>query len=134
MTGLVIKLAPKERILINGAVIENGDRRGRLTILTSGANILRLKDAIHPRDATTPVKRVCYSAQLILTGDCDPAQAKPGLLKSIEELSQVFTDSDSRSLLTNATKALLHGEYYKFLKVLRTLLPREERVLNSRMG
>ena len=59
---------------------------------------------------------------------------KPGLLKSIEELSQVFTDSDSRSLLTNATKALLHGEYYKFLKVLRTLLPREERVLNSRMG
>ena len=29
MSGLVIKLAPKERILINGAVIENGDRRAR---------------------------------------------------------------------------------------------------------
>ena len=134
MTGLVIKLAPKERILINGAVIENGERRGRLTVVTSGANILRLKDAIHPKEATTPVKRICYSAQLILTGDCDPELAKPGLLRSIEELSQVFIDPDSRSLLSNATRALLHGEYYKFLKVLRTLLPREERVLNSRLG
>ena len=30
MTGLVLKLGPKERVLINGAVIENGDRRSRL--------------------------------------------------------------------------------------------------------
>ena len=30
MTGLVLKLSPKERVLINGAVIENGDRRSRL--------------------------------------------------------------------------------------------------------
>ncbi|TNY46334.1 flagellar biosynthesis repressor FlbT, partial [Streptococcus pyogenes] len=26
MTGLVLKLAPKERVLVNGAVVENGDR------------------------------------------------------------------------------------------------------------
>ena len=49
MSGLVLKLAPKERILINGAVIENGDRRSRLSIMTPNANILRLRDAIHPR-------------------------------------------------------------------------------------
>lgn len=29
MSGLVLKLAPYERILINGAVIENGVRRSR---------------------------------------------------------------------------------------------------------
>lgn len=57
MTGLVLKLGPKERILINGAVIENGDRRSRITVLTAQANILRLKDAIHPDDANTPVRR-----------------------------------------------------------------------------
>ena len=45
MSGLVLKLAPKERVLINGAVIENGDRRTRVAILTPNANILRLKDA-----------------------------------------------------------------------------------------
>ena len=51
MSGLVLKLAPKERVLINGAVIENGDRRTRVSILTPNANILRLKDALHPDDA-----------------------------------------------------------------------------------
>ena len=69
MSGLVLKLGPKERILINGAVIENGDRRSRLSVMTSGANILRLRDAIHPEDAKTPVRRVCYAVQLVLSGD-----------------------------------------------------------------
>ena len=32
MSGLVLKLAPRERVLINGAVIENGDKRARLAI------------------------------------------------------------------------------------------------------
>ena len=58
MSGLILKLSPKERLLINGAVVENGDRRARLSILTAGANILRLRDAIHPEQVRTPVQRV----------------------------------------------------------------------------
>ena len=76
MSGLVLKLGPKERVLINGAVIENGDRRSRLSIVSPSANILRLKDAIHPDEANTPVRRVCYSAQLVLSGDSDPDDAR----------------------------------------------------------
>lgn len=57
MSGLVLKLAPKERVLVNGAVIENGDRRSRLSIVTPDAHILRLRDAIHPEQANTPVRR-----------------------------------------------------------------------------
>lgn len=74
MSGLVLKLGPRERILINGAVIENGDRRSRLSIVTPKANILRLRDALHPDEASTPVRRICYSAQLILTGDASPEE------------------------------------------------------------
>lgn len=59
MSGLVLKLSPKERVLINGVVVENGDRRSRLAIMTPEANILRLRDAIHPEEAKTPVRRVC---------------------------------------------------------------------------
>ncbi|MFA3919742.1 flagellar biosynthesis repressor FlbT [Ruegeria hyattellae] len=129
MAGLVLKLAPKERVLINGAVIENGDRRGRLSIVTPDANILRLRDAIHPTDATTPVRRACYALQLVLSGDCDPGEAKQALLRRIEELSQVFTDHDSRSALAEATDALIGAHHYRCLKALRALLPREDRVL-----
>jgi len=132
MAGLVLKLAPKERVLINGAVIENGDRRSRLSVVTPDANILRLRDAIHPTEATTPVRRVCYAAQLILTGDSDPDEARLKLLRRIEELSQVFTDTDSRRTLTDATDALIANHYYRCLKSLRTLMPREDRLLAAR--
>lgn len=129
MPGLVLKLAPKERILINGAVIENGDRRSRLSILTPDANILRLRDAIHPEEATTPVRRVCYAAQLVLSGDSDPGEVRLTLLRRIEELSQVFTDPDSRASLAEATEALIGDNHYRCLKALRTLLPREDRLM-----
>lgn len=129
MSGLVLKLAPKERILINGAVIENGDRRTRLSIKTPNANILRLRDAIHPEDAKTPVRRVCYIAQLVLSGDADEGDAKTQLIKGIEQLSHVFLDADSRHLLQQATDAVLAEQFYPALKSLRSLLPREDRLL-----
>lgn len=129
MSGLVLKLAPKERVLINGAVIENGDRRSRLSIMTPNANILRLRDAIHPEDAKTPVKRVCYIAQLVLSGDVEPQEARTQLLRGIEQLSQVFKDSDSRDQLKVASEAVVAEEFYQAMKALRNLLPREERLL-----
>jgi flagellar biosynthesis repressor protein FlbT len=131
MTGLILKLAPHERVLINGAVIENGDKRSRFSIITPGAHILRLRDAIHPEDANTPVRRVCYIAQLVLSGDAEPDDARPQLLRGIEQLSQVFTDHDSRTLLNRATEAVLAEEHYQAMRALRALLPREERLMSA---
>lgn len=129
MTGLVLKLAPKERVLINGAVIENGERRSRLAIMTPNAHILRLRDAIHPEEVNTPVRRVCYIAQLVLSGDADSGEAQMQLLRGIEQLSQVLTDHDSRTQLTLATASVLEDQHYQALKALRSLLPREERLM-----
>ncbi len=129
MTGLVLKLAPKERVLINGAVIENGERRSRLAIMTPNANIHRLRDAIHPEEVNTPVRRVVYIAQLVLSGDVAPEEARLQLLRGIEQLSQVLTDPDSRKQLAQATAAVIENQHYNVLKSLRSLLPREERIL-----
>jgi flagellar biosynthesis repressor protein FlbT len=129
MTGLVLKLGPHERVLINGAVIENGDRRSRLAVMTPNANILRLRDAIHPEEVTTPVRRVCYIAQLVLSGDVEAKEAQVQLLRGIEQLSQVLTDPDSRLQLSLASKAVLEDQHYQAMKCLRSLLPREERLM-----
>lgn len=131
MSGLVLKLSPKERVLINGAVIENGDRRTRISIVTPNASILRLRDAIHPDEVNTPVRRVCYVVQLVLSGDVTPADARQQLLRGIEQLSQVFTDADSRTQLSIATEAVAHEQHYQALKALRGLLGREERLFAS---
>lgn len=134
MSGLVLKLGPHERVLINGAVIENGEKRSRLAIMTPNAHILRLRDAIHPEEVKTPVKRVCYIAQLVLSGDAAPADAKMQLLRGIEQLSQVLTDHDSRSLLAQATSFVLEDQHYQVLKTLRSLLPREERLFAAKLS
>jgi flagellar protein FlbT len=131
MSGLVLKLAPKERVLINGAVIENGDRRTRVSILTPNANILRLRDALHPEEVRTPVRRVCYVAQLVLSGDVEASEARPQILSGIEQLSQALCDSDSRRMLQDATEAVISDRYYQAMKALRLLIPREDRLLST---
>jgi len=132
MSGLVLKLGPKERVLINGAVIENGDRRSRLSIVTPNANILRLRDAIHPEDVNTPVRRVCYIAQLVLSGDAKKEEARMQLLRGIEQLSQILRDADSKRHLDTASQSVIHDQFYQALKALRSLLPREERLMAAR--
>jgi len=129
MSGLVLKLGPKERVLVNGAVIENGDRRSRLSILTPNANILRLRDAIRPDEVNTPVRRVCYIAQLVLSGDAAEDQASFQLLRGIEQLQQVLFDRDSLAQLEDAADAVRQADFYRAMKRLRALLPIEERLL-----
>jgi len=131
MSGLVLKLNPNERVLVNGAVIENGDRRSRLSILTPNANILRLRDAIRPDEVNTPVRRVCYIAQLALSGDAKPEDATFQILRGIEQLSQALRDDDSRIILTSATEFIQAGDFYRVLKSLRSLLPREARLMTA---
>jgi flagellar protein FlbT len=134
MSGLVLKLGPRERVLVNGAVIENGDRRSRLSILTPNANILRLRDAISPEDTNTPVRRVCYVAQLTLSGDADMAEARSQLLRGIDQLAQALRDAGSQELLGQARIAACEGDFYRALKRLRGLLPLEERLLATARG
>lgn len=129
MTGLILKLTPKERILLNGAVLENGNYRNKLSILTPNVHLLRLKDAIPPEEANTPVRRLCFTAQLVLSGDRAFDEQAPQLLRGIEELSQVLTDPDSRAAISLATDALMNGQTYNCLKSLKKLISREARLL-----
>lgn len=129
MSGLILKLGPNERVLINGAVIQNGLKRASISVKTQNASILRLKDAIHPDSATTPVGRLCYLAQLVLTGDIQERDAQGSLLDGIECLVSIFLESDTRSTLEEAREAVVERNFYIALKKFRLLLPEEARLL-----
>ncbi|MCF6271725.1 MAG: flagellar biosynthesis repressor FlbT [Rhodobacteraceae bacterium] len=131
MSGLVLKLRPSERIMINGVVIENGDRRTRLNVLTPNANVLRLRDAIHPSEANTPVRRICYIAQLLLAGEAEPIKARAQLQQGIKQLSSVFDDPEAGLHLREAQANLQAGNDYQALKFLRLLLPVEARLMEA---
>ena len=76
MSGLVLKLAPNERVLINGAVIENGDRRSKIAIRTPNANVLR-RDARFMRatDGAGPAD-IAVHAQMFLAVDAGPENGR----------------------------------------------------------
>lgn len=133
MAGLKLKLGPEEQILINGVVVQNGNRQCQLTIKTPNANILRLRDAIHPSDANTPVSRACYVAQLAVAGEAEPDKASAELTMAISQLSQVFTDHGSQQALDAALGFCRAHNFYQALQCLRRVL-KYEQALMARMA
>ena len=55
--ALKLSLKPGEKFVLNGAVVQNGDRRGVL-ILQNRASVLREKDIMQAEDVTTPAREL----------------------------------------------------------------------------
>lgn len=129
MPGLILKLRAHEQILVNGVVMQNGDRNARLIIKTPGANILRLRDAIHPDEVDTPVKRVCYIAQLAVAGEVKPEQAVVQLGSGIAQLQDALSGFEGSEHLDEAIAQLRRRNFYGVLRALRRVLPIEALLL-----
>lgn len=129
MSGLVLKLKPRERLLVNGVVLENGDRATRLRVRTRDARILRLTDALHPDDASTPVRRVYYIAQLAAAGEADAGSAQSQILDGIEKLAAALPAAAVD--LDAAAAAARAGRYYVVMRRLRRLFDLERSLLGE---
>lgn len=126
MAGLKLKLRPDEQILINGSVIQNGSKQVELTVKTLGTRILRLRDALHPDEITTPVKRVCYVAQLAVAGEVTDEDAHRDFIKGINALQKIFKDEGSQVTMEKAISQADEGDFYKAMQSIRKLIPYEE--------
>lgn len=131
MTGLRLKLRPNERVLINGAVIENGRTQTELRVLTSETKILRLRDALHPEHIDTPTKRVCYIAQLVVAGELSAEEALSKFVRGVVELKQVFLDPGSQATMDQAIRHARANSFYKAMQCMRRILTYEELVLQN---
>jgi flagellar protein FlbT len=131
MAGLRLKLRPNERVLINGAVVENGRTQVELRVLTPDTNILRLRDALHPERIDTPTKRVCYIAQLVVAGEVEPDAALSQFVRGVVALKQVFLDSGSQATMDQAIQFARARNYYKAMQCMRRILAYEELVLEN---
>ena len=130
MAGLVLKLSPNERILINGVVMENGDRKATLKIKTPQASILRLRDALHPDDASTPVTRAYYIAQLAVAGTLDEDAAYDQLTPRLGELAHAFSPTPKHAAtLLQALENLRKRNFYAVMRSLHPLIAAERELL-----
>lgn len=129
MSGLILKLAAGERVVVNGAMLENGDKPSSLRVIDSDARVLRCRDAIRPEEVDTPVKQVYYAIQLLITGDLEEAKVLPALFKEIDRLEDAFSSID-RELISQVGDMLRRGNHYSALCHLRNVIELEKELLN----
>lgn len=71
--ALKLSLKPGEKFVLNGAVVQNGDRRGVL-ILQNRASVLREKDIMQAEDVTTPARRIYFPIMMMYLDESGAAK------------------------------------------------------------
>ncbi|MFN3960909.1 MAG: flagellar biosynthesis repressor FlbT [Parvularculaceae bacterium] len=122
MSGLVIKLRPFEKLLVNGAVLQNGSRATRLRVTTQNASILRLRDAMRPGEATTSAEKIYYIAQLAVAGEAEIEEAISELVSLITLAAHCSTVDLERDVYAGALAAAEAGRFYSVMRALRPLI------------
>jgi flagellar biosynthesis repressor protein FlbT len=122
VTGLVLKLRPFEKLLVNGAVLQNGPRSTRLRVQTANASVLRLRDAMAPGEASTDADRIYYIAQLVVAGEADSEPAQTELMSLIDSASADALTEPERVAFARARAAAEAGKLYSVMRAMRPLL------------
>lgn len=131
MSGLVLKIAPGERFIVNGALLENGDKPARIRIEDGNVRVLRCRDALRPEEVNTPVKRIYYAIQLLITGDLKPVDTVPAIDAECIALLDIFRPFDA-DLIPVLRSMLSRGNHYSALCHLRQVLALESQLLARR--
>lgn len=126
--ALRLTLKPNEKIVINGCVIKNADRRQMLTI-ENRADIVRGVDLLDETEAGTPVKNVYYFIQSCLLRPDIRDELVPVIQKDLAKLVPVFHD-EIGSHIFEAAQHVACSDYYKAMRALRPLIEYEGRLLD----
>ncbi|MCG7361911.1 flagellar biosynthesis repressor FlbT [Roseomonas sp. ACRSG] len=126
--SLILKLAPGERIFINGAVVTNGERRAYLMVETK-AQILREKDVLVADDVSTPVRRAYFAAQGVLLNAQPVLGSSEAFTEQVARLRGVFLKPEHLGLLDEAEAQMQAGNIYRALSALRELVMYEAALL-----
>ena len=127
--ALKVELKPFERIVIGGSLITNSETRTRFMI-EGEAPILREKDILTAEMANTPVKRLYLCTQMMYLENDIPKYQElyMGFVKDLLEAVPSF-----RSSIEAASKLIVSDSIYGSLKEIRTLIKREEELLQTRL-
>jgi len=123
--GLRLRLRPRERIIINGCVITNGDRRNTITVSSFG-QVLRSKDIIQPEDAATPVEKLYLGIQMMLINNAATKEEIEYVNRLGSFAFVTITNDDDRARLLTAMERMHQGDFYKALSELRPIMKSEK--------
>ena len=127
---LKLSLKPGERFVVNGAVLQNGDRRAVL-LLQNKASILREKDIIQPEDANTPAKRIYFPIMMMYLDPPGANQFYDEFVMSLNEFMGAIRSTDILKECVSLYREVMSADYYKALTRCRKLLTYEQGLLGN---
>jgi len=121
---LKLSLRPGEKFVVNGAVVQNGDRRAAL-VLQNKASVLREKDIMQPDEADTPAKRIYFPIMLMYLDDQGRDKAYTEFAARLAEFMGAVRDPAVLTECIGVSKEVMGGEYYRALMRCRKLITYE---------
>jgi len=125
---LRIKLKPRERMIVNGAVIRNDDKRTVLTV-ENHSHVIRGSDVMVEEDATTPTRRAYFAIQMLLVDRSNLRIRSNDASGLLAALYTTLSAPDMQNAVMEAAEHLAAGDYYKSLAALRPVMAYERALL-----
>ena len=122
---LKLSLKPGEKFVLNGAVVQNGDRRGVL-VLQNKASVLREKDIMQAEEADTPARRVYFPVMMMYLDEAGASQYYDDFVRRMTEFMSVIRNPEILADCVSVSRHLMTREYYKALMLCRRLIDYED--------
>ena len=127
---LKLSLKPGEKFVLNGAVVQNGDRRGVL-VLQNKASVLREKDIMQQEEANTPARRIYFPVMMMYLDEPGAGRYYDEFVLRLTEFMSVIRNPDILAECVNISKLCMEREYYKSLMLCRKLIEYEDERLGN---
>jgi flagellar protein FlbT len=125
---LKITLKPQEKILIGGAVVQNGNVVAELSIL-SDVQLLREKDILTEQGATSACKRIYFLVQLMYIDQANLAIYQRSYKDIVSDA--VSSVPGAVNYIASINNEIALGRYYQALKKARKLINYEQELVND---
>ena len=126
---LKLSLKPREKFVLNGAVVANGDKRTSL-VLQNKASVLREKDIMQPEEASTPARRIYFPVMMMYLETEVSEQHYNQFALRMTEFMGAIRDSAALALCVEISRDVMSGAYYKALMQCKKLFDFEQERLN----
>ena len=127
---LKLSLKPGERFVLNGAVVQNGDRRA-IMVLQNKASVLREKDIMQADDAVTPARRIYFPVMMMYLEEASAERYYDEFVRRLTEFMGVISNPEVLADCVNISKHCMAREYYRALMMCRKLIDYEDERLGN---
>jgi flagellar protein FlbT len=122
---LKLSLKPGEKFVLNGAVVQNGDRRASL-ILQNKASVLREKDIMQQEEVTSPARHIYFPVMMMYLDEAGAQRYYDEFAKRLTEFMGVIRNPGILTDCLAISKHVMGKEYYKALMLSRKLIEYED--------